>query len=128
MNCLSCDTTIDYRFQTSCAQCETMEASLPIPPLQALVESLEKRLTWTQRVVNLLYLLISSAAGMISGAVILYFAGTTIYNVFLRDNHNTIHSCGGPGEAIAIYSILGGAFLGTVGGSVFAIKKPICKS
>jgi len=127
MNCQSCNTTIDYRFQTNCAHCETTEASLPIPPLQALVESLEKRLTWTQRVVNLLYLLISSAAGMISGGVVLYFAGAIIYRTFLRDNDNAIHSCGGPAEAIAILSIWGGAFLGTVGGSVFAMKKPICK-
>jgi len=64
---------------------------------------------------------------MISGGVVLYFAGAIIYRAFLRDNDNAIHSCGGPAEAIAILSIWGGAFLGTVGGSVFATKKPICK-
>lgn len=128
MNCQSCNTTIDYRFQTTCAHCETEQASLPNPAIPAPIASLEKRLTWTKRVVNLLYVLISSAAGMISGGVVLYFTGAIIYRVFLRDNDNAIHSCGGPAEAIAILSIWGGAFLGTVGGSVFAMNKPICKN
>jgi hypothetical protein len=128
MNCQSCDTTIDYRFQTNCARCETKEANLPILPIEAPIDSLKKRLTWVKRVVNFLYVLISSAAGMISGGVVLYFAGAIIYRAFLRSNDNVPHSCGGPGEAIAILSIWGGAFLGTVGGSVFAMKKPICKN
>jgi len=118
---------IDYRFQINCANCETQETS-PFAPIEAPIESLEKRLTWTKRVVNLLYVLISSAAGMISGGVVMYFTGAIIYMAFLRSNDNVPHSCGGPGEAIAIFSIWGGAFLGTVGGSAFAIKKPICKS
>jgi hypothetical protein len=29
---------------------------------------------------------------------------------------------------IAFLSIVTGAFLGTIGGSVFAVKKPLCKS
>ena len=127
MNCQSCDTTIDYRFQTNCAGCETKEANLPILPIEAPIDSLKKRLTWVKRVVNFFYLLISSAAGMISGGVVLYFAGAIIYRAFLRSDDSVPHSCGGPAEAIAILSIWGGAFLGTVGGSVFAMKKPICK-
>ena len=128
MNCQSCDTTIDYRFQTNCARCETTEANLPILPIEAPIDSLKKRLTWVKRVVNFLYLLISSAAGMISGGVVLYFAGAIIYRTFLMSHDSVPHSCGGPAEAIAILSIWGGAFLGTVGGSVFAMKKPICKN
>jgi hypothetical protein len=128
MNCQSCDTTIDYRFQINCARCETEEANLPILPIEAPIDSLKKRLTWVKRVVNFLYVLISSAAGMISGGVVLYFAGAIIYRAFLRSSDNVPHSCGGPAEAIAILSIWGGAFLGTVGGSVFAMKKPICKN
>jgi len=127
MNCQSCNTTIDYRFQTNCAHCETEQASLPVVPIEAPMASVEKRFTWPRRVVNLLYILISSAAGMISGGVVLYFAGAIIYTTFLRSYDNAIHSCGGPGEAIAILSIWAGAFLGTVGGSVFAMKKPICR-
>jgi hypothetical protein len=64
---------------------------------------------------------------MFSGGVVLYFAVVITYRAFLRGNDHTIHSCGGPEEAIALLSIWGGAFLGTVGGSVFATKKPICK-
>ena len=128
MNCQSCNTTIDYRFQTNCSDCETERTDLlAIDQIQDPVES-KNRLTWTRRAVNLVYLLTISAATMVAGAVALYFAGAIIYRVFLRDNANAIHSCGGPAEAIAILSIWGGAFLGTVGGSVLAIKNPVCKN
>ena len=128
MNCQSCDTTIDYRFQTNCSDCETERTDLlAIDQIQDPVES-KNRLTWTRRGVNLVYLLTISAATMVAGAVALYFAGAIIYRAFLRSGDNVPHSCGGPAEAIAILSIWGGAFLGTVGGSVFAMKKPICKN
>jgi len=127
MNCQSCNTTIDYRFQTNCAHCETEQASLPVPLIEAPIESVEKRFTWTRRVVSLIYVLTISAATMISSAVVLYFSSAIIYNYFLRRPVNGPHSCGGPEEAFAIFSMLIGAFLGTVGGSVFATKNPVWK-
>ena len=127
MNCQSCNTTIDYRFQTNCAHCETEQASLPVPLIEAPIESVEKRFTWTRRVVSLIYVLTISAATMISSAVVLYFSSAIIYNYFLRRPVNGPHSCGGPEEAVAIFSMLIGAFLGTVGGSSFAMKNPVWK-
>jgi hypothetical protein len=108
MNCQSCNTTIDYRFQTNCAHCETEQASLPLPPIQEPIASVKNRFTWTRRVVSLIYVL-------------------TIYDYFLRRPVNGPHSCGGTGEAVAVFSILIGAFLGTVGGSVVAVKNPVWK-
>jgi len=64
---------------------------------------------------------------MVSSAMVLYFGGAIIYALFLRNTVNTSHSCGGPGEAVAVFSLLIGAFLGTVGGSVFATKNPVWK-
>ena len=127
MNCQSCNTTIDYRFQTNCARCETEQASLPVPPIEAPIASVEKRFTWTRRVVNLTYLLTISAAAMVSSAVGFYFSSAIIYNYLLRSPVNGPHSCRGPEAAVAIFSILIGAFLGTVGGSTFAVKNPVCK-
>src|SRR6185503_17919680 len=72
MNCQSCNTTIDYRFQTNCSDCETERVDLlAIDQIHVPVES-KNRLAWTRRGVNLIYLLTISAAAMISGAVVLY--------------------------------------------------------
>ena len=127
MNCQSCNTTIDYRFQTNCAHCETDQPSLLVAPIEAPIASVEKRFTWTRRVVNLMYLLTISAAAMVSSALVLYCGSAIIYAHFLRNTVNTSHSCGGTGEAIAAFSILTGAFLGTVAGSVLATKNPVWK-
>jgi hypothetical protein len=95
--------------------------------MEAPIASVEKRFTWTRRVVNLAYLLTISAAAMVSSAMVLYFGGTIIYALFFSNTVNTYHSCGGTGEAVAAYSILTGAFLGTVGGSILATKNPVWK-
>jgi len=127
MNCQSCNTTIDYRFQTNCAHCETEQASLPLAAIQEPIGSVKKRFTWTRRVVSLIYVLTISAATMVSSAVVLYVSSTIIYVYFLTRPVNGPHSCGGPEEAVAVFSILIGAFLGTVGGSVVAVKNPVWK-
>jgi hypothetical protein len=126
MNCQSCNTTIDYRFQSSCSHCETEQVELlPVNPIHDPVES-ENRLTWTARIVNLAYLVVSSFAGMISGAMLIYFGTAMFCIAFLSSSGNASHDCA-RGNAIGFLAIFSGAFLGTVGGSVFAVKKPICK-
>jgi hypothetical protein len=86
----------------------------------------EKHLTWTRRVINLAYVFISSLAGMISGGVVLYFATAITWIVFPRVTNNVYRTCA-EANAILAWAILTGAFLGTVGGSAFAVKKPLCK-
>jgi len=126
MNCQSCNTTIDYRFQTYCSDCETERVDLlAIDQIHVPVES-KNRLTWTRRGVNLIYLLTISAAAMISGAVVLYFGAAITAAAFLRSTSTAVHNCA-EGERLAILSIWLGAFLGTVGGSVLAVKNPVWK-
>jgi len=125
MNCQGCDRTIDYRFQTNCSSCETEHVEpLAIDRMQEPVGS-ETHPTWTRRVINLIYLLISSMAGMISGGVVLYFAAAITYAVLPRSNH-AYRNCA-EADAILAWFVVTGAFLGTVGGSAFAVKKPLCK-
>jgi len=123
MNCQSCNTTIDYRFLTNCAHCETEQPGILI---EAPVES-ENHPVWTRRVINLAYILISSVAGLVSGAVVLYFGAAITCIAFLPSSGNASLDCS-RGTAITFLSIFTGAFLGTVGGSVFAVKKPLCKN
>lgn len=126
MNCQGCNTTVDYRFLTNCPNCETKQAGILITaPIQDPVES-EKRLTWTKRFVNLAYIFVSSLAGMVSGAVVLYFGAAIICITFLPSSGNPSEDCL-RGNAIAFLSIISGGFLGTLGGSVFAMKNPLCK-
>ena len=127
MNCQNCDTTIDYRFLTNCAHCEAEQENLsPGVLIEAPIQSV-KHATWTRRVINFAYVLISSAAGMISGAVVVYFGAAIICISFLSSTGNPSADCA-RGNAIAFLSIFAGAFLGTMGGSAFAVKNPLCKN
>lgn len=125
MNCQSCNTTIDYRFLTNCSHCETEQVeSLPLVPLPD--PSPLNHPTWTRRIINFVYILATSLAGMISGVVVIYFGAAMVCISFLSSTGNPSYDCA-RGNAIALLSILAGAFLGTLGGSVFAMKNPLCK-
>ena len=130
MNCQRCNARIDYRFLANCAYCgyEIERAVLPkIDAIPAhLVTSVEKSLTWKQRLINMAYVFVSSIAGMISGAVVVYFTAAIVYSSLFSSLGNPSQDCA-RGMAVGFLSITSGAFLGTVGGSVFAVKHPLCK-
>jgi len=126
MNCQSCNSIIDYRFVTNCAHCGA-EATQADPPPN-LVESIDKSLTWTQRLINLAYVFVGAIAGMVSGGVVLYFLGAIFYINFLSGSTGNPGRDCARGTAFAALSILSGAFLGTIGGTTFAIKKPLCRA
>lgn len=127
MNCENCNTTIDYRFLTNCAHCDAEQTSLsPGVLIQAPIEPVSRN-TWTRRLVNFLHLMVSSAAGMISGAVVVYFGAAFIYIAFASTSGDPSYDCA-RGSAIAFLSIVTGAFLGTIGGSILAVKNPLCKN
>ncbi len=127
MNCENCNTTIDYRFLTNCEHCDAEQTGLsPGVLIQAPIEPVNHA-TWTRRVVNFLYLMVSSAAGMISGAVVVYFGAAFICITFMSPSGNPSYDCA-RGNAIAMLSIITGAFLGTIGGSILAVKNPLCKN
>lgn len=129
MNCQSCSARIDYRFVTSCAYCGSkIEASgisqiNPFPELQGA-----KRSGWVATFVNIAYTLAASSAGMISGVVTAYCLFAVAYQIFFRSIENAQRGCGGPEMVVGMLSICAGAYLGAVGGAVFAVKRPLCKS
>jgi len=78
-------------------------------------------------VANVFLVLISSVFGMISGAVVVYFTAGVFFSILLGNpGGNPSESCA-RGTAIAMLSILTGAFLGTAGGSAFATKQFVVK-
>ena len=128
MNCQNCNTEIDYRFLTNCTHCncEVQGISVPqIAPPDPLPPASGQ--TWGECLVNVAYVLVSSVVGMISGAVVVYFSAVIAFSIFLSPLANPSAECS-RGMALGMLSILLGAFLGTVGGSLFALKRPLCKS
>ena len=127
MNCQSCNTKIDYRFLSNCTVCgcavEPTEGSQPelLPQFQP-VEPVRKRLTWTKLLVNLGYLLVSSVAGLLIGSVVIMVGGVLIIKAV-----GVTMGCG-TGSFVGFLMLHGGAFLGTIGGSAFAVKRPLCKT
>ena len=126
MNCKSCNARIDYRFVSNCVECgsEIQQASLR---QSNLLEMLEPRLTWIQKLINAVYILVGSMAGLVSGGVGAYFAFAITYRVFFHDPDHRSTSCGSGPDLIIIFSILATAYLGMVGGTVFTLKKPLCR-
>jgi hypothetical protein len=128
MNCQSCNTGIDYLYLTNCEHCgsEVERANLNVPPAES--DSPEKSLTWGQGLINVTYLFAVAIVGLTAGAVVLYFLGAMIYIAFFSGGGGNPGDSCARGTAAAVLSILSGAFLGTVGGSVFAIKNLPCKA
>lgn len=90
----------------------------------------EKRFTWKRSIANVIYVFVSSIAGMVSGAVILYFAFAVLCVTVLNhidSGEDPSASCA-RGAAQTFLSIMLGAFLGTVGGSAFAVTRPLFKT
>jgi len=128
MKCESCSAQIEYRFLRNCTYCDNeivqTESSQDdfISTLQS-IEPVKKESKWVKAVMNIGYVLVSSIAGMISGAVAIYALAAITYPAFFRPSGNPGLDCS-RGTAIAFLSIVVGAYLGTVGGTVFAIKRP----
>ena len=128
MNCQECNTEIDYRFLTNCAQCgcAVETASAELNPTLPTPTTVRKRLGWVRRLVNTAYVLTLSMFGTISGTIT--FAVATMFlgmieRAIYPPNPN-VHGCG-RGQLISIVMLFSGAFLGTVGAAVFASSRPI---
>jgi hypothetical protein len=125
MNCQNCTARIDYRFLTSCAYCGSkVDASGvsqidPFPELQVA-----KRPVW-KVLISIAYTIASSAAGLISGTVAGYGLFVVIYQIFFRGTESAHTGCCNCGILLGMLSVFGGAYLGSVGGAVFSIKRPL---
>ena len=130
MNCRSCNTTINYRFLSNCSKCGTEVKPEIVPPAIELPKEValappQKRASWIHLVANVFYVLISSLVGMVSGAIAVYFTAGVFFSILLSNAAaNPSESCA-RGTAIAMLSILSGAFLGTAGGSAFAVNRAL---
>ena len=132
MNCQSCNTEIDYRFVTNCAHCDVAVQPQPVSQLQSLPDPppIEQRLSWTRRIANLVYLVVTAFAGMVSGTVVLFTVGAIVMKIVFDfvDPHPPPGKYCGIGNAIGFMLLYSGAFLGTITGSVLAVKRPLCKT
>jgi len=86
----------------------------------------QKRSVWPYYVGNFIYVLVTAAVGMISGAVVVYFTAGMIYMALSSPETVPGEHCA-RGMAIGMLSILLGGFLGTAGGAVFGVKHPLGK-
>lgn len=129
MRCERCNARIHYRFLTNCAQCgsEIKRANLaqnnPVANRQ-LERFVEPILTWKQEAINVVHIFVSSISGMISGAVVGYFFVGITYLALSSPDPSA--GCGW-GSVVGLLSLLSGALVGTVGGSLLAVKNPLCK-
>lgn len=124
MNCPKCAKSIEYRFSAVCPNCQTelpatnsaLECFEPVVPLQ----SKKRNLSIGQHVGNALVVLITAATCTVGGAVMMYGLAGILYRTFLS---GPVDSAGcARGMAVAMLSIVIGAFLGCTGGSIVGYK------
>jgi hypothetical protein len=124
MNCRNCNTIINYNYVTDCPQCGCAVEEGDLPKLDPSTRSGEKNRVWPYYVANSIYVLATSGVGMISGAVVLYFGAALVYIALSSPETYPGENCA-QGMALGFLSILTGAFLGAVGGTVFGVKHPV---
>lgn len=117
MNCRNCNTIIDYNYVTDCPRCGCAVEQGDLPKLDPWRQ---KQSVWPY-LGNLIYVLVTSAVGMIIGAVVVYFSAAVVYMALSSPETFSGEHCA-RGMAIGMLSILTGGFLGTVGGTTFGIK------
>ena len=125
MNCRNCNTIINYNYVADCPQCGCGVEGGNLPKLDSSTGSGQKETVWPYRLVNVIYVLLTSGVGMISGAVVLYFSAAVMYIALSSPEIYPGESCA-KGTAIGMLAILTGGFLGTAGGTAFAVKHPVC--
>src|ERR1700741_4527514 len=116
MNCKNCNARIDYNYLTACPECGSAVAGGNLP--QAGPD--KKKSAWLYYVGNIIYVLTTSAVGPYAGAIFFVFAAVAVCKVFLPPPPYPGAYCA-RGNAIGWFSIMTGAFLGTVAGTVFTI-------
>lgn len=122
MNCKNCNATIDYNYLTACPQCGSAVEGGNLP--QAGPD--KKKSACFYYVGNIIYVLATSAVGAYAGAIGLIFTAVALSKVFLPPPPYPGAYCA-LGNAIGLFSIVTGAFLGTVAGTVLTVKRPILK-
>jgi hypothetical protein len=133
MNCQSCNTRIDYRFVTNCPQCGSAiehEGEAEFQPVSNSqpAERVKKRVSLGRILVNSVYVVFISGTGLVLGAVGVLTGAKLFFEVFDALFPNALQIGCGTGSLIGFLCFCGGAFLGTIGGAAFAIRRPIFKT
>jgi hypothetical protein len=126
MKCRNCNAIINYNYLTACPQCGSVLDEGDLPKIDPCIEGRKKEAGWRYYVANTIYVLVASAAGMVSGAVLIYVSAAIIYIALESPEKYPGQHCG-RGMAVGMLSMMAGAFLGTVGGAVFSVKHLIPK-
>ena len=124
MNCRNCSTLINYNYLTDCPQCGCAVEGAELPALLPPTAATKKERAWRSSLTNLIYVLLASVTGMISGAVVLNLSCAALYNALASPETYPGQHCG-RGMALAMLTALLGGFLGTVGGTAFSVKNPL---
>ena len=122
MNCRNCNTIINYNYVTDCPQCGCAVEERDLPKLDPLTTSRKQNRVWSH-LANLIYVLVASGVGLISGAVVTYFSAALLFSALSSPETYPGENCA-KGAAVGMLSIMLGAFLGTIGGAVFSVKHP----
>ena len=123
MNCKNCTATINYNYLTACPECGSgvEEGNLPRSGPD------KKKRAWLYYPANVIYVLATSAVGAYAGAIVLIFVAVAVSKILLPPLPHPGANCALV-DAIGWFSIVMGAFLGTVAGTIFTIKRPILTS
>jgi hypothetical protein len=122
MNCGNCGAKIDYNYLANCPQCGREVQPGNLPKLDP--SALKKKRNWIYRLVNVAYVLFSAGAGMVVGSLAIYGCAAFVYIALTSGQAHDSRSCS-EGMAVAMLSILVGAFLGTVCGTAYAARHPV---
>ena len=128
MNCPECNHPIDYRFLSNCPKCsfENVPPNANVETYRAATCSeANTRFRRVPRALsNSACVFTAAFTGLVAGAFVFYFIGGLIYLTFFAGNLTGGEACA-RGTAAGALSILIGSFLGTVGGTAFAVKHVI---
>src|SRR5262245_44747737 len=119
MNCCQCGSPIDYRFTTTCLNCnhELKQAGTEPLPLQPTVQK-KSSLKVRHHLANLTLIFVATVVGFFAGALVIFFGGWAVIVVLDKLSLIGHISCGG-GSALGLSFIVGGANVGSVSGGLF---------
>jgi hypothetical protein len=115
MNCRHCGSPIDYRFSTTClnCDCELIQAGTDSQPLKESKHKESAHLEVRHHLVNVTTTLAAIVAGLFVGAVVTPFGGWGVYYLLYKAHIVGDLSCG-DGNALGFLLLIGGANIGSV--------------
>ena len=124
MNCKNCNAIIEYNYLTACPQCGWTVEGGDLPQLDP--QPKESR-HYFYYLGNIFHVLATSLAGAFIGAVGFYYSVAVGYWAHAAPDRYPGPHCGGWGTIVSMWSIVLGAFFGTIAGAIYGNKHPVLK-